>query len=451
MENTRFDQSGHQFSVLSDAIDSGRHGAIQRLLNTLAPAEIADLLESLPIAKRRVVWKLVDPDDDGDVLLEVGEEVRDSLLEDMDLAELVYAADSLEMDDLVELVEELPDKLTDELLRAMDREDRERLELVLAYPEESAGRLMNPDVATVRSEVTVDVVLRYLRLRGELPEGTHSLYVVNRRNQYVGRLSLARLLTQEPDQSINELLDEDAPAIHVSTDEKTIAQRFEDYDWASAAVVDDHNVLLGRITIDDVVDIIREQADRQTMGAAGLDEEEDLFASPFRAVRKRALWLGINLISAFVVASIIGQFQATLEKVVALAVLMPIVASMGGNAALQAMTLTIRGLATGHVQTRNFLPLLNKEFWVGMMNGLLWAFVVAVAAHLWFGDQTITTAIFGAMTIVLICAAVIGVGIPILLKRLHIDPAIAGSIVVTVATDAIGFAVFLGLGTVLLG
>jgi magnesium transporter len=294
------------------------------------------------------------------------------------------------------------------------------------------------------------VVLRYLRLRGELPENTDHLFVVSRRHQYLGRLPLTALVTAEPSTPVNELIDGEQPAIHVNTPEHLVAAQFADFDWVSAPVVDDNNILLGRVTIDDVVDIIREQAEHQVLSAAGLDEDEDLFAPATRAVRRRALWLGVNLVSAFVVASVIGWFEATLEQVVALAVLMPIVASMGGNAGLQAMTLTVRGLALGQLGSSNVRPLLTKELLVGFLNGLLWALVVAAVAYLWFRNPLISVAIAGAMVINLFFAALAGVMIPITMRRMGVDPAIAGSIVVTVATDAIGFFSFLGLGTVLL-
>ncbi|HET6604952.1 MAG TPA: magnesium transporter [Xanthomonadaceae bacterium] len=449
-ERRRQDKTARQLSLLSEALEAGRLGPVRRLVNTLSPAEIGHLLESLPPAKREIVWGLVDPEDDGEVLVHVGEEVREGLLAGMDPEEIVAAAESLDIDDLAELVDDLPDQVIEEVLRSMDRENRERLEQALSYPEDTAGRLMNPEVITVRSDVTVDVVLRYLRLRGELPENTDHIYVVSRRHQYLGRLPLASLITAEPSTPINELIQGEQPAIHVATMASDVASRFEDYDWVSAPVVDDSNILLGRITVDDVVDIIREQAEHQVLGAAGLDEDEDLFAPATRAVRRRSLWLGVNLVSAFVVASIIGQFEATLEAVVALAVLMPIVASMGGNAGLQAMTLTVRGIALGQLGRDNARPLLVKELTVGVLNGLIWALVVGVVAFAWFRSAMIAVAIAAAMVITLVCAALAGVAIPLVLKRMNIDPAIAGSIVVTVTTDAIGFFAFLGLGTLLL-
>ena len=287
-EPIHHEKSARQLKLLSQALDSGRLGPVRRLVNTLAPAEIGHLLESLPPGKREVVWGLVDAEDDGEVLLHVGDEVREALIADMDTEELVAAVEDLDIDDLADLVEDLPDQVIEEVLKSMDRENRERLEQVLSYPEDTAGRLMNPDVVTVRADVTIDVVLRYLRLRGELPEHTDHLFVVSRRHQYLGRLSIASLVTHEPAQRINELIDDEQPAIQVDTSANSVANQFSDHDWISAPVVDSNNILLGRITIDDVVDIIRDQAEHQALASAGLDEEEDLFSPVPRAARRRA-------------------------------------------------------------------------------------------------------------------------------------------------------------------
>ncbi len=282
-EAIRHDKTARALRLLSDALDSGRLGPVRRLVNTLAPAEIGNLLESLPPGKREVVWGLVDPEDDGEVLLHVGDEVRESLLADMDTDEIVAAVEDLDIDDLANLVEDLPDTVIDEVLKSMDRENRERLEQVLSYPEDTAGRLMNPDVVTVRADVNVDVVLRYLRLRGELPDHTDHLFVVSRRHQYLGRVSPASLVTHEDTTPVNRLIDDEQPAIDVGESSQEVARQFSDHDWISAPVVDESNILLGRITIDDVVDIIREQAEHQAMSAAGLDEDEDMFSPARRA------------------------------------------------------------------------------------------------------------------------------------------------------------------------
>ncbi len=309
-EHNRHMKTAQQLRLLSDALDSGRLGPVRRLVNILSPAEIGNLLESLPAAKRNIVWGLVDPEDDGEVLVHVGEDVRESLLADMDQDEIIAAVEDLDLDDLADLIDDLPDTVIDEVLKSMDREHRERLEQALSYPEDSAGRLMNTDVVTVRADVTIDVVLRYLRLRGEMPEHTDYLYVVSRRNQYLGRISVSDLLTKDPVTPINELIDDDQPGIPLETPDNEVATQFSDHDWISAPVVDANNILLGRITIDDVVDIIRGQAEHQALSAVGLDEDEDLFSPVPRAAKRRALWLGINLATAFLASWVIGRFEA---------------------------------------------------------------------------------------------------------------------------------------------
>lgn len=449
-EAVRHDKTARQLRLLSDALDSGRLGPVRRLVNTLAPAEIGNLLESLPPDKRMVVWGLVDPEDDGEVLVHVGDEVRESLIADMDQDELVAAASDLDIDDLADLVEDLPDAVIDELLRSMDRDNRERLEQVLSYPEDTAGRLMNPDVVTVRADTTVDVVLRFLRLRGELPDHTDHLYVVNRRHQLIGWVSLQDLVTREPGTPINQLIDDELESLHVDASADEVARQFSDNDWVSAPVVDDGNVLLGRITVDDVVDIIREQAEHQALGAAGLDEDEDLFSPIRRAVRGRVVWLGINLLTAFLAAGVIGQFDATIEQIVALAVLMPIVAGIGGNAAVQVLTLMVRGIALGQVGASNASILLWKELRVALINGLLIGGLVGVVALAWFGSWPLSLVIAAALVINFCSAALAGVLLPLLLKRMHVDPAVAGTVVVTAVTDVMGFFSFLGLATAIL-
>ncbi len=449
-EAVRHDKTARQLRLLSDALDSGRLGPVRRLINTLAPAEIGNLLESLPPGKRVIVWGLVDAEDDGEVLVHVGDEVRESLLADMDADEIIAAVEDLDIDDLADLVEDLPDTVIDEVLKSMDRENRERLEQVLSYPEDTAGRLMNPDVVTVRADVNVDVVLRYLRLRGELPDHTDHLFVVSRRHQYLGRLSLAALVTHDDGTPINRLIDDEQPAIDVEETAEEVARQFSDHDWISAPVVDENNILLGRITIDDVVDIIREQAEHQALGAAGLDEDEDLFSPIRRAVRGRLVWLGINLCTAFLAAAVIGQFEATLQQVVALAVLMPIVAGIGGNAAVQVLTLMVRGLALGQVGPSNARILLWKELRVALINGVLIGGTVGIVAFFWFHDWLLSLVITCALIINFCAAATAGVLLPLLLRRMRIDPAVAGTVVVTAVTDVMGFFCFLGLATVIL-
>ncbi len=446
----RHDKTARQLRLLSDALDSGRLGPVRRLVNTLSPAEIANLLESLPSAKRSVVWGLVDPEDDGEVLVHVGEDVRESLIAEMDQDELVAAVEDLDIDDLADIADDLPDQVVSEVLKSMDRENRERLEQVLSFPDGSAGRLMNPDVVTVRADTTVDVVLRYLRLRGELPEHTDHLFVVSRRHQYIGRVALTALLTHEPSIPINELIDDEQAAIPATASERDVANQFSDHDWVTAPVVDENNILLGRITIDDVVDIIREQAEHHALSAAGVDEDEDLFGPVPRAVRRRVVWLTVNMVTAFLASAVVGRFEGTLEKIVALAVLMPIVAGMGGNAGTQVLTLMIRGLALGQVGMANLRELVWKEIRVALLNGLIMGTIVGAVAFAWFHDWQLALVIAVALLSNFLTGALVGVLAPVTLKRLNLDPALAGGVVLTTCTDVIGFLSFLGLGTLVL-
>jgi magnesium transporter len=340
--------------------------------------------------------------------------------------------------------------VTQQVLRSMDQRDRERLTTVMAFPQDSAGGLMNTDTVSVRPDVTLEVVLRYLRMRGELPEKTDCLFVVDRNDQYRGVLPITRLLTDDPERTVADSLNAEVAGIPPEMPAGEVARLFEGRDLLSAAVVGGDGRLLGRITIDDVVDVVREQAEHPLLAAAGLYDEEDVFASVRRSARRRALWLGVNLLTAFLAAWVVGLFESTIERVVALAVLMPVVASMGGIAGTQTVTLIIRGIALGQVQRTNARWLFFKELAVGTLNGVAWATVVALAAWAWFGTWTIAAIIFAAMVINLAAAAVAGVVIPLTLKRLRIDPALAGGVILTTVTDCVGFAALLGLGALFL-
>jgi magnesium transporter len=439
-----------QLNALSEALKTGTMQQARRMLNELKPAEIADLLESLPYTERNLIWDLVESDKEGEVLLEVGEEARATLIRNMPLQNLVNATESMDVDDLADFIQSLPDKVTAEVLTSLDAQHRERLEAVLSFPENSAGGLMNTDTITVRSEVTLDVVLRYLRLLGELPENTDSLIVTTRNNRYVGILPLSTLLTSDPELTVGEVMDRDIETIKADTKDREVARIFEDHDLLSAPVVDNNRVLLGRITIDDVVDVIRDEGEHSMMGMAGLNEEEDLFAPVVPSSRRRAIWLGINLVTALMASWVVSNFEGTLERVVAIAVLMNVVASMGGIAGTQTLTLVTRGLALGQVSSNNRNWLISKELIVGLFNGSIWALVVGGTAWLWFGAVDIGLVIAAAMIINLVVAAFSGVTIPLILKKLHIDPAIAGSVVLTTVTDIVGLFVFLGLATLFL-
>lgn len=449
-ENERYERKTRQLRLLSDALESGRLAPVRRMLDTLTPGEIARVLESLPPAKRSVVWGLVDPDDDGEVLVHVADEVRDGLLAEMDSEELRSALTTLDVDDLADLIDDLPSQLTEELLRGMDREHRDRLEQVLSYPEDSAGRLMNTDVVTVRADVEVDVVLRYLRMRGELPGHTDHLFVVNRGGRYIGRVALTTLLTSDPDRSIAEIVDDSRPALAAGASLDAVAEEFENHRYVSAPVIDADNRLVGRITVDDVIDLVRDRAEHDLMSMAGLTEEEDMFAPVAAASRRRVIWLGLNLLTTFVSASVIGRFEATLDQIITLAVLMPVVASMGGVAGTQTLTLIVRGLALGQVSWNNARDLLKREVAIGALNGMICATLIALVVWLWFDDWRISAVIGAAIICNLLAAAFSGVLIPLLLKRFAVDPALAGGVILTTVTDVFGFTAFLGLGTLFL-
>ena len=449
MSETR-DQRPPGLERLNEALESGTLRRVRSELNSMHPAEIADLLESLPPAQRDVVWELVDPENDGEVLVELNDEVRSKLVDGMEAEELVAATEGMDLDDLADLVPDLPETVTRQVLQSMDHQDRERLRSVLGYPEDSAGGLMEPDVVTVRPDVTLEVVVRYLRMRGELPRDTDILFVVNRHDRYLGVLYLTTLLTEDPSRTVAEIFDTSIEGIAATTDAAEVAKLFETRDLVTAPVTAPDGRLVGRITVDDVVDVIRDQADHSIMSMAGLDEDEDMFAPVITSSRRRAVWLGVNLATAFFAAWVVGLFQATIEQVVALAVLMPIVASMGGIAGSQTLTLMIRGLALGQVQDSNARWLMIREIAVGALNGLAWATVVAAATILWFNSWMLGGIIALALLINLVVAAISGVLIPLLMKRMGIDPALAGSVVLTTVTDAIGFLAFLGLGALLL-
>ncbi len=424
------------------ALDDSRY-----LLKSLRPQETANLLEASPPKVREFLWNLMDDDTSHQVLHHLGEDVRADFLEGMDTAQLVAAADDLDTDDLADLLQELPDTIAQQVLDSMGATDRARVEAVMSFPEDSAGGLMNTDAITVQPRHALEIVLRYLRLRKNLPETTDALVVVNSRDEYVGMLPIAKLLTSDPSVTVREVMDTDARAIPVDMNDTEVARLFSEEDLVSAPVIEADGKLAGRITIDDVVDVIIEDADEAVLARAGLELDEDTFAPIAKSVRRRTIWLGINLITAFVAAAVINIFEETIVKVVALAVLMPVVASMGGIAGTQTLTLVIRGIALGHIARANLLWLLNREFIVAALNGLFWAALVAVTAAFAFRDPILGGVIAVAMVVNILVAAVAGSLLPSALNRLSIDPAIAGGVILTTITDVTGFFVFLGLAT----
>ena len=440
-------KSQETLNRLTLALDSGAFVDVRRMLNGIPPADIAHLLESSPPKFRNILWKLIDVDIEGEVLGELPDDLQAHFLSRMDAAEVATITEGLEDDDIADILQQLPDRVTWEVLNSMDHQDRARLEQVMLYPDDVAGGLMNTDTITIRARLTLDVVMRYLRRHEDLPPMTDNLIVVNRSDQFIGLLPLRTLLVSDPATTVREMMVTDVDPIPVDMPDHEVARLFERNDWVSAPVVDEGGRLLGRITIDDVVDVIREDADHSFMSMAGLDEDEDTFAPVAKAAPRRAIWLGINLITAFIAASAINMFQDTIDKVVALAVLMPIVASMGGIAGTQTLTVLVRGIAMGQVGRNNQNWLLVREVTIGVLNGFLWAAVVAVAASMWFNDWQIGLIIAAAMVINLVTAAFTGAALPLILTRFQIDPALAGGVILTTVTDVVGFVSFLGLAT----
>ncbi len=437
----------NRLAELFAALDSGTGREVQRMLHTLSPQSIAQLLESSPPRIRQVLWKLIDSEIEGEVLQELTDDVQSQILSTMDTEEMVAVMEGLDADDVADILQQLPDRVMAEVLSAMSERDRLRVERVLSYDEETAGGLMDTDTVSVRPNLTLDVVLRYLRRHEQLPESTDNLFVVNRQDKFIGLLPLTRLLTTDPSATVREVMQTDVDAIPADMPDDEVARLFAKYDWITAPVVDEDNRLLGRITIDDVVDVIREDADHSLMSLAGLDEEEDTFATVRRTAPRRAVWLGINLLTALLASWVINLFQGTIDKVVALAVLMPIVASMGGVAGSQTLTVVIRGMALGQIGRSNLSWLLSRELGSGALNAILWSAVMGGIAALWFGDNRIAIIIIAAMVINLITAALAGAVLPVLLRAMRIDPALAGGVALTTVTDVVGFMSFLGLAT----
>ena len=439
-----------QMREVREALTQGKLKRVGKILHGMHPAKVAGLLEALPPKERVDAWSMVETDRAGKVLSYLHDESCASLALEMDPEDLVVAARRLDLDDLVDLIQTLPEETGRQLLHATDARHRDKVESMLSYPEDSAGGLMNTDHIAVRPDVKAQTVLGYLRLLKTLPVQTDKLMVVDRKGVYQGVLLLSTLVTVQPERRVADIMDTETPAIPVDLPDDEVARLFQDLDLLSAPVIDADKQLLGRITVDDVVDQIRESSERAMMNMAGLDQEADIFAPVLTSSRRRAVWLGINLVTAFLAAWVIGLFQTTLERVVALAVLMPIVASMGGIAGSQTLTLVIRGMALGQVAGGNARALLSKEMGIAALNGLVWAAVVAALAVVWFGDWQIGGVIGAAILINLLFAALAGLIVPLVLDRMGIDPALAGGVILTTVTDVIGFFAFLGLATVVL-
>jgi len=431
--------------IISECIQNDDCSKIDQLLQELHPAEIAHVIETLSQKERELVWQRIPTEYEGEVLINLNETVRSHFIKTMEHSALLAATESLETDDLADILSEIPHAVSQELLLSMEQQDRERLKSVLFYAEDTAGGLMDLNTVIIRADTTLEVVSRYLRFKNELPEGTDTLYVVNRENKYLGLLPLTTLLTSDPILLVADTMDAGIEAINANTSVREVVNIFEHRDLITAPVIDDEGKLLGRITIDDVVDEIRDEAEHSVMSMAGLNEEDDMFASPFMSTKRRSIWLGVNLLTALLASVVIGQFEGTIEKLVALAILMPIVASMGGVAGSQTLTLVIRGMALGRIGKTNSKRLLHKELWVGLFNGLIWAIIIAAVAGAWFDSLKLSYIIGAAIIINLFVAALAGASIPLILNKIGIDPALAGTVILTTVTDVVGFFAFLGL------
>lgn len=435
---------------VQNALEEGEPTRVRTMMAMLHPADLARVLEGLEPDQRANVWAEVDPEIMGEVLLELPEAVRAGLVALMDDRALVTAARHLDTDDIADFIPDLPDDVIAEILLALDKQDRQRLDAVLSYPEDTAGGLMNVDAITVRENITVEVVLRYLRRRDELPEHTNALFVVDRTDRLVGVLSVAKLLTADTALRVSQIMEHDVIKFEAHAPDREVAEAFERYNLVSAPVVDENNRLLGRITVDDVVDVIREEADREILNLAGLREEEDLFAGVWQSVKNRWSWLAINLVTAFIASRVIGLFESSIERLVALAALMPIVAGIGGNSGNQTITMIVRALALGQIDGPKARKLLGKEIGVSFINGLMWGGLLGVLAFVLYKNLPLGLVMMLAMILNLLVAAMAGVAIPLLRYRLGRDPALGSSVLITAITDSGGFFIFLGLATVFL-
>ena len=421
---------------------------IRRLLNKMSSSEIAHALESSPPKQRNLLFSLLKTEEEGDVLFELGEEIQQDLISSISNEELAEAVKELELDEIVDILQNLPEERMKKILSGMSQIDRKRIEIGLTFPENTAGGLLNTDVISVRPENSIEVVTTYLRGQKKLPENTDKIFVVNNENEYLGELTISNIITSNPSMVVREIMETSSMPLNVNMDDKDVATTFERNDLISSAVVDDNGKLIGRITIDDVVDVIREDADQNLLGMAGV--AEDTFAPPGRAAKSRVFWLSMNLITAFIAASAINLFQDAIDKIVYLAVLMPIVASMGGVAATQTLTIVLRGLTLEQINTSNIRWLFKRELAVSIINGIVLSILVGTSTYLWFQDMMLAILISCALVINLISSVIAGILVPLILRKFNQDPAIGGSVVVTTFTDVIGFISFLGLATLYL-
>lgn len=450
VEDLTHRQEGQHRDLVEDLVHRQNLAELQRKLDELHPADIAHILEALPLDDRLTLWQLVKAERDGDILLEVSDAVRESLIADMDDHELLAAAKEMDADELADLAPELPRDVIHELMESLDAQQRERVRSVLSYEEDQVGALMDFEMVTIRDDVALEVVLRYLRRLKELPGHTDKLFVVDYDGILKGVLPIKRLLVNDPEKEVAEVMATDPVSFHPDEDAYDAAQAFERYDLVSAPVVDKNGKLIGRLTIDEMVDLIREESENEVLNMAGLREEEDIFASVWKSVGNRWAWLAVNLITAFIASRVIGLFEGSIEKLVALAALMPIVAGIGGNSGNQTITMIVRAMALDQVGTGNTSRLLRKELGVALINGLVWGGVIGLVAYYLYGSWSLGAVMTGAMTLNLLLAALMGVLIPMTLTRMGRDPAMGSSVMITAMTDSGGFFIFLGLATLFL-
>ena len=447
LDDDRLDQ---QRTAILSALDKDDLALIEHIFqNELAVADIAHLLESIPASLRSALWAFVDEDLQGEVLTNLNEDIQQTFLSRMSAEEIIETTQDIDNDDLADILQQIPAAISSRVLQLMPSDDRTEVEGLLAYPEDTAGGLMNTDMVSVRADVSIETVLRYLR-RIELPDPLDLIWVVDRNQRYLGSISIIQLLKSKPSTLVSDVMETHIEGISATQDENQVAKLFERYDLVSAPVVNGDGLLIGRITIDDVVDVILDNADHNMMSMAGLDEEDDAFAPVIKSSQDRAVWLGINMATAFIAAAVMSQFEASIAQIVALAVLSPVVASMGGIAGSQTLTLIIRGMATGHITRSNLQWMVLRELGVGLINGSLWAMVIGAITILWYGELSLALVIASAILVNICLAVFAGTLLPFLLKSANIDPALSGSVILTTLTDVFGFLTFLGLATLFL-
>ena len=433
--------------ILDDSLNLSLN-QIRDLLSKMTSSEIAHALESSPPRQRDLLFSLLKTEEEGDVLFELGEEIQQDLISNISNEELSEAVKELELDEIVDILQNLPEERMKNILSNMSMVDRQRIEMGLTFPENTAGGLLNTDVISVRPSNSIKEVISYLRDLGKLPDNTDKIFVVNDQNEYLGDLSISEIITSNPSMQVREIMKTEISPIYADLDDKEVATLFERNDLISSSVINEYGKLIGRITIDDVVDVIREDADQNLLGMAGV--AEDTFAPPGRAAKSRVFWLSMNLVTAFIAASTINIFQDVIDKIVYLAILMPIVASMGGVAATQTLTIVLRGLTLEQINSSNIKWLFKRELAVSILNGIVLSILVGLITYLWFQDLTIALLIACALVINLISSVIAGILVPLILRKFKQDPAIGGSVVVTTVTDVVGFFSFLGLATIYL-